>query len=83
MDSDPLDLQPVLLRVLETGEVTPVGATAPVRVDVRLVAATNRDLNDRVANGQFRADLLYRVNGIAATIPGRVPLGRKSSSLNA
>ncbi|MEJ7729020.1 MAG: sigma-54-dependent Fis family transcriptional regulator [Polyangiaceae bacterium] len=57
----PLDLQPVLLRVLETGEIQRVGDDAPQRVEVRIVAATNRDLDADVLAGRFREDLLFRL----------------------
>lgn len=54
--------QSKLLRTLETGEVTPLGSTRTHKVDVRVVAATNEDLDDCVARGTFRADLFYRIN---------------------
>ncbi|WP_235976763.1 sigma-54 interaction domain-containing protein [Sandaracinobacteroides hominis] len=57
----PLALQSKLLRAIEQGEVLPLGATTPVPVDVRLVAATNRDLPAEVAAGRFRADLYWRL----------------------
>jgi two-component system response regulator HydG len=57
----PLSLQAKLLRVLENGEVVRIGANAPVRVDVRVVAATNRDLDAMVKDGKFRLDLLHRL----------------------
>ena len=58
----PIQLQPKLLRALETGQVTPVGSDRPVDVDTRLVAATNRDLEKEIAEGRFRDDLFYRIN---------------------
>lgn len=58
----PLSLQAKLLRAVEQGEVLPLGATAPVKVDVRLVAATNRDLPAEVEAGRFRADLYWRLS---------------------
>lgn len=57
----PLDAQVRLLRVLQSGEVFPVGSTTPIKVDVRIITATHRDLLQRVADGQFREDLFYRV----------------------
>lgn len=65
----PLELQAKLLRVLETGEVRPVGATRSVKVDVRVVSATHRDLKDLIARGSFREDLYYRLNVIRIEIP--------------
>ncbi|MBB3956544.1 sigma-54 interaction domain-containing protein [Novosphingobium sediminicola] len=58
----PLALQAKLLRALQEGEVVPIGATQPVRFDVRIIAAANRDLPTEVAQGRFRADLFYRLN---------------------
>ena len=65
----PLPLQPKLLRALEEGEVRRVGSTRPTRVDVRLLAATNRDLDEEIAAGRFRQDLFWRLNGLALHIP--------------
>lgn len=65
----PLDLQPVLLRVLEEGVVYRLGDTQPRRVDVRLVAITNRNLRAEVEAGRFRRDLFYRVNVTALAVP--------------
>ncbi len=58
----PLALQAKLLRVLQEGEVLPLGATTPIKVDVRIVACTNRTLAAEVAAGRFREDLMYRIN---------------------
>lgn len=65
----PLDLQPKLLRVLENRQVRRVGGSQPVDVDVRLVCATNRDLQQEVEQGRFRADLYYRVNVATLHVP--------------
>ena len=64
-----LDVQPKLLRFLESGEVHPLGEPAPVSVDVRVVAATNANLDALVEQGKFRDDLFYRLNVVRLTIP--------------
>ena len=65
----PPSLQIKLLRVLQEREVIPVGATETIPVDVRIVAATNRDLEEEVRRGHFRSDLFYRLNVIALELP--------------
>jgi hydrogenase-4 transcriptional activator len=65
----PLDIQPKLLRFLEQGEIMPVGETRPQAVDVRVLAATNADLEQRVAEGKFREDLYYRLSVIRIHVP--------------
>jgi len=65
----PLDVQPKLLRFLEQSEIMPIGDTRPQRVDVRVLAATNADLEQRVAEGKFREDLYYRLSVIRIHVP--------------
>ena len=65
----PLDLQAKLLRVLEEGEVSPVGGSSAIAVDVRHVAATHRSLRRRVASGQFREDLMFRLRVVPIFLP--------------
>ena len=65
----PLDVQPKLLRFLETHEVHPLGESQPVKVDVRVVAATNANLEKLVAEGTFRPDLFYRLNVVRLRLP--------------
>ena len=65
----PLGLQVKLLHALESGEVRPVGAETPRRVDLRFLAATNRDIAQRVADGRFREDLYYRLNVLRLHVP--------------
>jgi len=65
----PLELQAKLLRVLETGELRRVGDTSSIHTDFRLVAATNRDLGHEVAEGRFRADLMYRLDALRIEMP--------------
>lgn len=65
----PIDAQTRLLRVLQTGEFTTVGGARTIRADVRIVAATNRDLEAQVAAGLFREDLFYRLNVVPLELP--------------
>jgi two-component system response regulator PilR (NtrC family) len=65
----PLTLQPKLLRAIEEREILPVGATTPVKIDVRILAATNRDLKKEIEASRFREDLYYRLNVIELYIP--------------
>jgi two-component system, NtrC family, response regulator AtoC len=74
----PLSLQAKMLRVLEQREVMRVGARTPKKIDVRFVAATNRDLETESTKGSFRSDLFFRLNGISFTIP---PLRERPSEL--
>jgi DNA-binding NtrC family response regulator len=68
----PLELQPHFLRVLEDGEVYRVGENKPRKVNVRVIAATNRDLRDEVAQGRFRMDLYYRLAVATLRLPALV-----------
>jgi len=65
----PLDVQPKLLRFLQEGEIQPLGEKRPLKVDVRIIAATNMPLEDKVADGTFREDLYYRLNVIRLRVP--------------
>ncbi|MBV8215103.1 MAG: sigma-54-dependent Fis family transcriptional regulator [Verrucomicrobia bacterium] len=65
----PLNLQSRLLRVLSEREVLPLGADRPVKVDVRIICASHRDLNAMVHSGQFREDLFYRLSGVVIHLP--------------
>jgi transcriptional regulator with GAF, ATPase, and Fis domain len=74
----PLDIQPKLLRFLQEGEIQPLGEQRPVKVDVRIIAATNTDLEEMVAGGRFRDDLYYRLNVIRLRVP---PLRERHSEI--
>lgn len=65
----PLVLQAKLLRVIQEGEVERLGGAAPIKINVRILAATNRDLKDMVRRNQFREDLFYRLNAIPLVLP--------------
>lgn len=74
----PIDVQPKLLRFLQEGEVQPLGEKQPIKVDVRIIAATNMLLEEKVADGSFREDLYYRLNVIRLRVP---PLRERRSEI--
>lgn len=75
----PYDLQSKLLRFLQTGEIQPVGASCSLKVDVRVICATNKDLRMEVAEGRFREDLFYRLFVLALKLP---PLRARGADIN-
>ena len=74
----PIDVQPKLLRFLQEGEIQPIGEKRPIKVDVRIIAATNMPLEAKVADGSFREDLYYRLNVIRLRVP---PLRERRSEI--
>lgn len=74
----PIDVQPKLLRFLQEGEIQPLGEKRPLKVDVRIIAATNMPLEEKVAEGSFREDLYYRLNVIRLRVP---PLRERRSEI--
>jgi DNA-binding NtrC family response regulator len=74
----PADAQAKLLRVLQSGEIRPIGAATPRQISVRVIAATNRRLSDDVSRGRFREDLFYRLAVVPVTLP---PLRDRSGDL--
>ncbi|MFZ2450627.1 MAG: sigma-54 dependent transcriptional regulator [Methylovulum miyakonense] len=78
INSLPLIVQGKLLRFLDSGECLPVGETTSYKVNVRVIAATNSDLNEQIKAGQFRQDLYYRLNVVPIELP---PLARRSEDI--
>ncbi len=74
----PIDVQPKLLRFLQEGEIQALGERKPIQVDVRIITATNTDLEEMVAQGRFREDLYYRLNVIRLRVP---PLRERRSEI--
>ncbi len=65
----PINLQPKLLRALQERKIVRVGASKPIKIDVRIVCATNANLQDKIKNGEFREDLFYRLNTVPLLVP--------------
>jgi transcriptional regulator with GAF, ATPase, and Fis domain len=76
----PAAMQAKLLRVLQDGEITRVGGTGEIKVDVRLISATNQDLDALLRDGRFRQDLYYRISTVTAKVP---PLRERASDVSA
>lgn len=74
----PLSMQSKILRVIEDGQVTPVGSEKSVKMDIRVIAATNKDLSKMVDKGEFRKDLYYRLNSVIIDIP---PLRKRKDDI--
>jgi transcriptional regulator of acetoin/glycerol metabolism len=74
----PVALQARLLRVLEEREVTPLGSETPVKLDIHLISATHCDLHQKIAQGEFREDLYYRLQGVTITLP---PLRKRTDRI--
>lgn len=75
----PMDLQVKLLRAIQNKEITRVGGTKPIKLDIRIIAATNSDLKRKISEGTFRQDLYYRLNVIPIYIP---PLRERLNDLD-
>jgi len=78
INSLPLSIQGKLLRFLDSGECLPVGETHPYKVDVRIIAATNTDLNNQIDAGEFRRDLYFRLNVVPLELP---PLAKRADDI--
>ena len=78
INSLPLSIQGKLLRFLDSGECLPIGETTSYKVDVRIIAATNTDLNTQIAAGEFRQDLYFRLNVVPLELP---PLAKRSEDI--
>lgn len=78
INSLPLSIQGKLLRFLDSGECLPVGETTPYKVDVRIIAATNSDLSNRIDAGEFRQDLYFRLNVVPLDLP---PLAKRTEDI--